>query len=65
MYGREIKLNNEFNNFVRNFELAYWGPNTAKRQVHSPYDIGWAYICIKLTFIYLIFSILSLQQVYG
>ena len=44
MYGSEIKLNDEFNNFVRNFELAYWGPNTAQQQVHSPYDIGWAHL---------------------
>ena len=35
-----MKLNDEFNNFVRNFELAYWGPNTAHYQIHSPYDIG-------------------------
>ena len=46
-----MKLNDEFNNFVRNFELAYWGPNTAQHQVHSPYDIGWAYLYIILTFI--------------
>ena len=34
---------------MRNFELAYWGPNTAQHQVHSPYDIGWAYLYIILT----------------
>jgi len=39
-YACEIKFNDEFNNFVRNFELAYWGPNTAHHQIRSPYDIG-------------------------
>ena len=39
-YACEIKLNDEFNNYVKNFEQAYWGPNTAKHQVHSPYDHG-------------------------
>ena len=36
MYHDEIKLNNMFNNFVRNYELAYWGPNTASHQIGSP-----------------------------
>ena len=25
---------------MRNYELAYWGPNTASHQIESPYDIG-------------------------
>ena len=36
MYREEIKLNDRFNNFVRNYELAYWGPNTASHQIGSP-----------------------------
>ena len=35
-YHKEILLNNDFNNFVRNYELAYWGPNTAFHQIGSP-----------------------------
>ena len=35
-YHKEILLNNDFNNFVRNYELAYWGPNTAFNQIGSP-----------------------------
>lgn len=37
-YEQEKKLNENFNNFVQNFQLAYWGPNTAKHQIGSPYD---------------------------
>ena len=37
-YDEEIKLNENFNNFVQNFQLAYWGPNTAQHQIGSPYD---------------------------
>ena len=36
MYREEIELNDWFNNFVRNYELAYWGPNTATHQIGSP-----------------------------
>ena len=39
-YREEISLNFEFNNFVRNYELAYWGPNTALHQIGSPYETG-------------------------
>ena len=35
-YHKEILLNSDFNNFVRNYELAYWGPNTAFHQIGSP-----------------------------
>ena len=31
-------LNNDFSNFVRNYELAYWGPNTASHQIGSPHE---------------------------
>ena len=31
-------LNNDFRNFVRNYELAYWGPNTASHQIGSPHE---------------------------
>jgi len=37
VYHREVLLNDEFNNFVRNYELAYWGPNTASYQIGSMY----------------------------
>ena len=36
-YEPEKKLNENFNNFVQNFQLAYWGPNTAAHQIGSPY----------------------------
>ena len=39
-YTQEILLNNDFNNFVRNYELAYWGPNTASHQIDSPLQTG-------------------------
>ena len=45
-YENEILLNTNFNNFVRNYELAYWGPNTASHQIKSPYEVG------KLSFQY-------------
>ncbi|XP_065909470.1 inositol 1,4,5-trisphosphate-gated calcium channel ITPR1-like [Dysidea avara] len=42
IYQQEILLNEEFNNFVRNYELAYWGPNTAKCQIGSPHEIPYS-----------------------
>ena len=40
-YAEEIKLKEEFNRFVTNFQLAYQGPNTARAQIGSKYDTGW------------------------
>ncbi|XP_065910466.1 inositol 1,4,5-trisphosphate-gated calcium channel ITPR1-like [Dysidea avara] len=37
-YEQELTLNEDFNNFVRNFQLAYWGPNKAQHQINSNYD---------------------------
>lgn len=37
-YDQERKLNENFNNFVQNFQLAYWGPNDAEEQIGSPYN---------------------------
>ena len=39
-YREEKLLNDEFNDFVRNYELAYWGLNTALHQIGSPYENG-------------------------
>ena len=59
-YCEEISLNLEFNNFVRNYELAYWGPNTALYQIGSPYEtsmLSYQGGCIILNIV----SILRLQ----
>ena len=37
-YAEEIKLNEEFDRFVANFQQAYEGPNTARAQTGSKYD---------------------------
>ena len=34
-YGEEKKLNEEFNVFVANYQLAYQGPNTLKGQIDA------------------------------
>lgn len=39
-YSEEIELNDQFNNFVANFRLAYQGPNTAHAQIGSKYPTG-------------------------
>jgi len=39
-YRQELELNERFNNFVRNFQLAYWGPNDARHQIKSKYKTG-------------------------
>ena len=44
-YDKEIKLNENFNNFVQNFQLAYWGHNTAHHQIGSPYDTSKSRLC--------------------
>ncbi|XP_065894275.1 inositol 1,4,5-trisphosphate-gated calcium channel ITPR1-like isoform X2 [Dysidea avara] len=38
LYDKELKLNKDFNNFVCNFQSAYWGPNKAQHQINSKYD---------------------------
>ena len=39
-YSEEMKLNEEFNRFVANFQLAYQGPNTAHAQIGAKYTTG-------------------------
>ena len=35
-YEEQKKLNADFQQFVRNYQIAYRGPNTAKFQIDSP-----------------------------
>ena len=53
-YRHELKLNEEFNNFVRNFQLAYWGPNDARHQINSKYKTGQSAINRLYTFFYVV-----------
>ena len=36
-YTEEMKLKEDFNRFVANFQLAYQGPNTAHAQIGAKY----------------------------
>lgn len=38
MYQEEITLNEVFNKFVHNYQLAYQGPNTARTQIGADYN---------------------------
>ena len=50
IYNQEKSLNDGFNNFVKNYELAYCRPNTAFHQIGSPYkDAGQLIFNVKAT----------------
>ena len=47
-YEDEIRLNEEFNRFVANFQLAYEGPNTAHAQIGAKYETRELVLCLRM-----------------
>ena len=37
-YKQQEKLNDLFNNYSRNYQYCYMGPNTASHQINAPVD---------------------------
>ena len=47
-YAVEINLNDTFNTFVSNFQLAYQGPNTARHQIGAKFNTSKSFSAIRI-----------------